>query len=100
LPEAYDHATGVIDKPSFFTMKDFQDYLNNPLLLPEWVHVKKDGMRVELEKSGCYKLVQNRKLQFMDKEVLNNAIDGGCCRGAGRHRYTQSGRKYLRFETR
>lgn len=77
LPEAYGHATGVIDKPSFFTMKDFQDYLNNPLLLPEWIHVKKDGMRVELEKSGCYKLVQNRKLLFMDKEVLNNAIDGG-----------------------
>ena len=77
LPEAYSYARGVIDKPSFFTMKDFQRHLNNPLLRPEWVHVKKDGVRVELEKSSYYKTVQNRNLLFMDKGVLNNAIDGG-----------------------
>ena len=77
LPEVYGHSTGVIDKLSFFTMKDFQRHLNNPLLLPEWVHVKNGGERVELEKTSFYKRVQNRKLGFMDKEVLNNEIEKG-----------------------
>ena len=53
LPEVYGHATGVIKDPSFFTVKDLQHHLNNPLLRPEWVHVKHDGKRVELEKS-CF----------------------------------------------
>ncbi len=76
-PESHAHAAGVIDKPSFFTSKDLQRHLNNPLLQPEWVHVKLDGKRVELEKSCFYKTVQSRKLEFMDKQTLNEAIARG-----------------------
>ncbi len=77
LPASHAHASGVIDKPSFFTCKDLQRHLNNPLLKPEWVHVKLDGKRVELEKSCFFKMVQARKLEFMDKEPLNEAIARG-----------------------
>jgi len=77
LPEVYTYKAGVIDKPSFFTMSDLQNHLNNPLLQPEWLYVKKDGNRFELEKSCFYKTVQNKELQFIDKEVLNKQISEG-----------------------
>ncbi len=52
LPEAFSHGTGVINKPSFFTVGDLQRHLNNPLLKPEWVYMKRDGKRVERDTSG------------------------------------------------
>jgi len=76
-PPEFTHATGVINKPEFFTLADLQRHLNNPLLRPEWVHVKLHGKRVELEKSCFTKPVQARKLEFMDKQVLDDAIEQG-----------------------
>ena len=76
-PEAFSHGTGVIDKPSFFTVGDLQRHLNNPLLKPEWVHLKRDGKRIEVEKSCFYKTVQKRQLHFMDKELIGNEINQG-----------------------
>jgi hypothetical protein len=77
LPETFSHKSGVINKPSFFTINDLQRLLNNPLLQPEWVHVKLEGDRVQLEKHCFYKTVQGRKLSFIDKEVLSNEINKG-----------------------
>ena len=77
LPDAFTYATGVINQPSFFTATDLQRHLNNPLLQPEWVHVKLDGQRIELEKTCFTKNVQGRKLGFMDKAVLDDAINKG-----------------------
>jgi hypothetical protein len=76
-PPEFTHGAGVINNPGFFKVSDLQHHLNNPLLRPEWVHVKLDGKRVELEKNCFYKTVQGRKLDFMDKETLNNAINQG-----------------------
>ena len=76
-PAEFTHGKGVIDKPGFFTVRDLQQHLNNPLLRPEWVHVKAGGRRVELEKSCFYKTVQGRKLEFMDKALLNDEIGKG-----------------------
>ena len=77
LPQAFGYKAGVINKPSFFTVNDLQRHLNNPLLHPDWVYLKLDGKRVELEKSCFYKTVQNKQLNFMDKEVLSNEINKG-----------------------
>jgi len=77
LPEAYTYKAGVINNPSFFTVADLQRHLNNPLLQPEWLTIKQDGAPVELEKSCFAKPVQRRQLKFIDKEVINNAIDNG-----------------------
>ncbi len=77
LPDEFGYTAGVIEKPGFFTVKNLQQHLNNPLLRPEWIHVKTDGDRVELEKSFFYKTVQGRKLYFIDKEVLGNEINKG-----------------------
>jgi hypothetical protein len=77
LPEAFAYKTGVIDNPSFFTVADLQRHLNNPLLQPEWVYLKHGGQRVELEKSCFYKTVQNKRLSFIDKEVINRHVAEG-----------------------
>jgi ribosomal protein L16 Arg81 hydroxylase len=77
LPDAFTYGAGVINKPSFFTVKDLQRHLNNPLLKPEWVYVKLDGKRVEMEQSCFYKSVQKSQLYFMDKGFLNNHINQG-----------------------
>jgi hypothetical protein len=77
LPEAFTYKAGVINSPSFFTVADLQRHLNNPLLQPQWLYLKQDGVRVELEKSCFYKTVQNKQLSFIDKDVLNNEINKG-----------------------
>lgn len=77
LPEAFTYKAGVIDKPSFFTVADLQRHLNNPLLQPEWVYMKQNGVRVELEKFCYYKTVQNKQLHFIDKQVINSEINKG-----------------------
>jgi hypothetical protein len=77
LPQAFTYGAGVINNPSFFTVADLQRHLNNPLLQPDWVYLKLDGKRVELEKSVFYKSVQTKQLNFMDKEVLSNEINKG-----------------------
>ena len=76
-PEVFTYKAGVIDKPSFFTVSDLQHHLNNPLLQPQWVHMKRDGKRVELEKSCFEKKVQTRQLNFIDKQVINEEIGKG-----------------------
>ena len=77
LPEAFGYKAGVIDNPTFFTVSDLQRHLNNPLLKPEWMYLKRDGVRVEHEKSCFYKTVQKSQLYFMDKEFLNKEISNG-----------------------
>jgi len=77
LPEALTYKAGVINNPSFFTVADLQRHLNNPLLQPDWLYIKQDGVRVPLEKSCFYKTVQNKQLDFIDKDVINNEINKG-----------------------
>jgi len=77
LPEAFTYKAGVIDRPSFFTVADLQRHLNNPLLQPEWLYLKQGGTRVALEKSCFYKTVQDKRLHFIDKDVINNELNKG-----------------------
>jgi hypothetical protein len=77
LPQAFTYKAGVIDKPSFFTVADLQRHLNNPLLQPEWLYLKQDGVRVALEKFCFYKTVQDKQLNFIDKDIINNEINKG-----------------------
>ena len=77
LPDAFTYKAGVINNPSFFTIADLQRHLNNPLLHPDWLYIKQDGVRVQLEKFCFYKTVQNKQLNFIDKDVINNEINKG-----------------------
>lgn len=76
-PEEFTHKTGLISKPSFFTLTDFQQHLNNPMLKPEWVHIKRGGKTIPTDDAMFSKNVQLRHLYFMDKEVINKEITLG-----------------------
>lgn len=77
LPEAFTYKAGVIDKPSFFTVADLQRHLNNPLLHPDWLYIKQDGKVVDVKKFLFFKSVQNKELNFLDKDLINNEINKG-----------------------
>lgn len=76
-PEEFTYKPGLISKPSFFTTRDLQQHLNNPLLKPEWVHLKTDGSNVSTDSSVIEKNVQRRFLKFMDKNIIERELRKG-----------------------
>lgn len=76
-PAEFTYKAGLISKPGFFSLKDFQQHLNNPLLKPEWIHIKRDGKTIPTDQSMYSKNVQMRLLHFMDKEVINQEVEKG-----------------------
>lgn len=76
-PKEYTHAPGLISAPSFFSVGTFQQYLNNPLLAPEWVTVVLRGQAISLEPACLWKTVQTKKLLFMDKELIDEQLHRG-----------------------
>ncbi|MEM7293695.1 MAG: cupin domain-containing protein [Pseudomonadota bacterium] len=77
LPEEFCHGEGTLREVGFFSMQTFQQHLNNPLLRPEWVHIKTAGRDVMLDQFFSKKLVQRRPLQFIDKAKINEEIAKG-----------------------
>lgn len=73
----YVHAPGLIDKPSFFSVDLLQQYLNNPLLTPDWIDLKLKGQPVPLQHSCMWKAVQRKQLVFMDKKVIDDCLAQG-----------------------
>ena len=76
-PEQLTHKPKLINKPSFFGLKDLQHHLNNPLIKPEWVHLKTDGKTVLSDTSLQEKIVQRRPLHFMDKNIIERELRKG-----------------------
>lgn len=77
LPEVFTYKAGVINNPSYFTVADLQRHLNNPLLHPDWLYIKQDGTIVDVKKLQGFKTVQNKELNFLDKDLINNEINKG-----------------------
>ncbi len=67
----------VIKNPTFFDFKSLQQHLNNPLLQPDWAQVVIKGKKIDLNKAVLFKTAQHRKLQFMDKQLLQQALEQG-----------------------
>jgi len=76
-PEEFTHKSGLIKNPSFFSLRELQQHLNNPLLKPEWVHIKTDGKTVSTSTSLVEKIVQRRALNFMDKNIIERELRKG-----------------------
>ncbi|MCZ6579580.1 MAG: hypothetical protein O6932_11120 [Gammaproteobacteria bacterium] len=76
-PAEFAYGAGLISKPSYFTLKDLQHHLNNPLLKPEWIHIKTAGARIPLEATLKKKNVQMKSLEFMDKDLINQELAKG-----------------------
>jgi hypothetical protein len=76
-PASYAHAAGVIPNPEFFTVASLQRHLNNPLLSPDWVGVVARGQPVPLQPACFHKIVQQKRLFFMDKTVVDEHLRAG-----------------------
>lgn len=76
-PKEYTHSPRLIESPSFFSVDTLQQHLNNPLLGPDWVGLVARGQAVALDSACLWKAVQGKKLQFMDKELINEHVSRG-----------------------
>jgi ribosomal protein L16 Arg81 hydroxylase len=76
-PAEYTYGAGIVPRPEFFTVKDLQSHLNNPLLQPEWLAMVNGGKLLSLEPACLYKRVQKKELQFIDKSYINQLLVEG-----------------------
>ena len=68
----------AINPASLFSIEQFQDCLNNPLLSPDWLRVSLNHEILNLQQdSFLWKTVQHKKLVFIDKQTINSAIQQG-----------------------
>jgi ribosomal protein L16 Arg81 hydroxylase len=76
-PPVFAHAARLLAAPQFFSSSALQQYLNNPLLTPSWLTLLSNGKVVPLESAALLKVVQNRELVFMDKELIEQPLVSG-----------------------
>ena len=65
---------GLVNADEVFSVERFRNLLSSPLLTPDWLQASLAGKAVDLRGSVAWKVVQDKKLYFMDKEVLNKAL--------------------------
>ena len=76
-PNEFAHAPGLVPSPSFFSVGALQQHLNNPLLNPDWVLLRARGQAIPLESACLWKIIQTKKILFMDKELINEQLSRG-----------------------
>ncbi|MDP3699666.1 MAG: cupin domain-containing protein [Hylemonella sp.] len=67
----------AITPSDYFSLKRVKELLSNPLLTPEWVQVTLKGKPLPLESDYLWKMVQVKKLCFLDKARMDEAISKG-----------------------
>lgn len=68
---------GLLSDPCIFSLQQLQSHLSNPLLTPDWCQVNLGGKILDLAEDSLWKTVQRKKLVFIDKTRLNQAIAAG-----------------------
>ena len=76
-PAIFAHTPALIENPGFFSMKKFQDFINNPLLTPEWIHIQFNNQPVPLDRATLSRVAQQNDLRFMDKQLIEDYIGKG-----------------------
>lgn len=76
-PASYSHARGIFRPSDVFSSGELERHLNNPLLSPAWVQVVEKGQTIDFKEMCFSKNVQGRDLFFMDKTLLQQAIQRG-----------------------
>lgn len=76
-PTVFTCAPGLIARPGFFSVGKLQDYLNNPLLNPDWIDLRFNNNLVPLQDAMLGKMTQRKQLMFMDKRIIHECLDHG-----------------------
>jgi len=77
-PEAsHVHRAGLVPEQRLFSLERLRHHLNNPLLDPSYLGLFHDGKAVDLASAHLYKIVQRRKVPFLDRRVLQHYLEQG-----------------------
>lgn len=74
------HASGLVPDQQLFSLEHLRRHLNNPLLDVNYLNLFQSGKTVDLADARLYKVVQRRKIAFVDHRVLQRHLaDGAAC---------------------
>jgi len=74
------HRAGLVPEQRLFRIEDLRRHLNNPLLDLNYLTLFHAGKAVDLTAARLYKLVQRRKIEFVDHRVLQQHFaQGAAC---------------------
>jgi ribosomal protein L16 Arg81 hydroxylase len=71
------HSPGLVPDQRLFSLADLRRHLNNPLLDLNYLNLFQAGQPVDLPDARLYKLVQRRKIEFVDHRVLQQHLARG-----------------------
>jgi hypothetical protein len=71
------HAASLVPDQQLFSVEHLRRHLNNPLLDLDYLNVFQAGKPVDLSNANLYKLVQKRKIGFVDRRVLQKHLEQG-----------------------
>jgi hypothetical protein len=74
------HRAGLVPDQRLFTLADLRRHLNHPLLDLNYLNLFQGGAPVDLSSARLYKVVQRRKIEFVDHRVLQQHLaQGAAC---------------------
>lgn len=71
------HGPGLATGQTLFTFEDFRRHLNSPSLDAAFINMFLHGKLVDLGDASCYKVVQRRKIPFVNRQVLERYFAAG-----------------------
>jgi hypothetical protein len=74
------HRPNLVADQQLFSLEHLRRHLNNPLLDVNYVNLFQAGKTVDLAAARLYKVVQRRKIEFVDRRVLQQYLaQGAAC---------------------
>jgi hypothetical protein len=71
------HRVGLIKDQTIFRLEDLRRHLNNPFLDLDFVQIVDRGQLVDLRSARCAKIVQRRRIEFVNRRVLQQHLENG-----------------------
>jgi len=71
------HRANLVPDQQLFSMEHLRRHLNNPLLDLNFLNLFQAGKPVDLADARVYKVVQKRKIEFVDLRVLQQQLEQG-----------------------
>lgn len=74
------HKPGLVPDQRLFTIADLQRHLNNPFLDLNYLNFFKGGKPIDLSSARSYKVVQRRRIEFVDRRIIQHHLtEGAAC---------------------
>jgi len=71
------YRANLVPDHRLFSMSDLRRHLNDPLLDLNYLNLFKGGVPVDLSGARLYKVVQRRRIEFVDHRVLDRHLEQG-----------------------